>query len=407
MFVFLEHDAAGAVAQHETVPVAVPGPARLLGCLVAGRQGARRAETPESQRRGGHFRAARDHQVRVAVLDATRRHADAVGGCRAGRHQGQIGSGQAVLDRDMPGNHVDDAAGNEKRRDLAGRLAGLEVAPEIPLDGFDAADAGADRHADAVRIGFAHLDARVLDRLAGGRDAVMHERVHLPRVLGREVGVHVEAGHGAAEACREATRVEACDRPDAAAPGEDVGPGFVHGAAHGRDDPEAGDHDTAPGQTFTSGVAAGGMEKQRPADGRRTADSVRAGLDVVDRLLDRGDLFRFLVRNLALEGLFERHHEFDGIQRVCAQVVHERGVIGDFFFFDAQLLGDDVLYLFFDAAHLVLILVAGGEIIPAPMTRTAPRAVLYWNVAGCSTRPPPDLQAMYIPPLTLMTSPVM
>jgi hypothetical protein len=54
-----------------------------------------------------------------------------------------------------------------------------------------------------------------------------------------------------------------------------------------------------------------------------------------------------------------------------------------------------------------MILVAGGEIIPIPMTWTAPRAVLYWNVTGGSTQGPLGPQAMYMPPLTLMTSPVM
>ena len=43
--------------------------------------------------------------------------------------------------------------------------------------------------------------------------------------------------------------------------------------------------------------------------------------DVVDRLLDGGDLLRFLVGNLGLELLFQRHHQLDRIERVRAQIV--------------------------------------------------------------------------------------
>src|SRR3974390_79520 len=78
--------------------------------------------------------------------------------------------------------------------------------------------------------------------------------------------------------------------------------------------------------------------------------------DVVDGLLDGGDLLRILVRNLRLELLLERHHELDGIERIGPQIVHERGIAGDFLFLDPQLLGDDLFYPFFNAAHRSLVL---------------------------------------------------
>src|SRR5262249_36533596 len=74
-------------------------------------------------------------------------------------------------------------------------------------------------------------------------------------------------------------------------------------------------------------------------------------LDVVDRLLHGRDLLGFLVRDLALEFFLERHHQLDGIQRVGAQIVHERRVRRDFVFFDAQLFDYDLLDAFFDGAH--------------------------------------------------------
>src|SRR5690606_34574335 len=74
-------------------------------------------------------------------------------------------------------------------------------------------------------------------------------------------------------------------------------------------------------------------------------------LDGIDRLLDRSDLFGFLVRDLALELFLERHHQLDGVERIGTQVVDERSVVGDLVFLHAQLLNHDLLDALFDAAH--------------------------------------------------------
>ena len=41
----------------------------------------------------------------------------------------------------------------------------------------------------------------------------------------------------------------------------------------------------------------------------------------------------------------ERHHQFDRVERVGAQIVDKGRAGCDFAFVDAQLLGDDLLYL--------------------------------------------------------------
>jgi hypothetical protein len=46
-------------------------------------------------------------------------------------------------------------------------------------------------------------------------------------------------------------------------------------------------------------------------------------VDVVDRLLDGGDLLGFFIRDLDLELLFEGHDQLNGIQRVSAEVIDE------------------------------------------------------------------------------------
>jgi hypothetical protein len=73
--------------------------------------------------------------------------------------------------------------------------------------------------------------------------------------------------------------------------------------------------------------------------------------DVVDRLLHRRDLFRFLVRDLRLEFFFERHHQFDGIEGVGAEVIDERRLVLDVRFGYAELLRDDLLDALFHVVH--------------------------------------------------------
>src|SRR5258706_2851973 len=75
------------------------------------------------------------------------------------------------------------------------------------------------------------------------------------------------------------------------------------------------------------------------------------GLDVVDGLLDVGDLLGILVRNLALEFLLEGHHELDVVEGVRAPVLAERGLVLDVGFGNPKLLGDDLLDSGFKVVH--------------------------------------------------------
>ena len=74
--------------------------------------------------------------------------------------------------------------------------------------------------------------------------------------------------------------------------------------------------------------------------------------DEIDSLLNRRDLLGLFIRNFRFEFLFERHNQLNRIQRVCAKIVYERSVIGNFVFFNTKLLGDDAFYLLFNTAHL-------------------------------------------------------
>src|SRR4051794_30954555 len=78
-----------------------------------------------------------------------------------------------------------------------------------------------------------------------------------------------------------------------------------------------------------------------PGEGLLFCFGVR--LDVVDRFLDARDLLGLLVGNFDAEFLLEGHDELDGVERVGAQIVHERSVRRHFFLIDAELLHDDAL----------------------------------------------------------------
>src|SRR6266545_3596329 len=64
-------------------------------------------------------------------------------------------------------------------------------------------------------------------------------------------------------------------------------------------------------------------------------------LDVVDGVFDFADFFGLVVGDLNAELLLESHDQLDLIERVGPQVLHERGVSGDFVRVDSELFDDD------------------------------------------------------------------
>src|SRR3954463_9509710 len=81
------------------------------------------------------------------------------------------------------------------------------------------------------------------------------------------------------------------------------------------------------------------------------ASGLGVPLDVVDGLLDGRDLLGFLVRDLGLELFLERHHQLDGVERISAEVVDERGLVLDLGLVYAELLGNDFLNGLLDVLH--------------------------------------------------------
>src|SRR5207244_2364069 len=65
--------------------------------------------------------------------------------------------------------------------------------------------------------------------------------------------------------------------------------------------------------------------------------------DVVDGLPDGGDLLGVLVGDLDPELVLQLHDQLDEIERVCIEVLLERGFLVDFGLVDAELLDEDFL----------------------------------------------------------------
>src|SRR5918994_23048 len=164
--------------------------------------------------------------------------------CRACRHHAKVRALEAVLDGQVPRDHVDDRRGYEKRGDFL-RAAGLEIGPVFRLDRREAAYAGAADDATPRRIDFREVDAGIRHRLAAGRHAVDHEIVHAARFLRRDVLAHFESVDLATYADRKSGDIEASDGSDAAAPTEDRVPRGWNGATYGRDDAESRDDDAS------------------------------------------------------------------------------------------------------------------------------------------------------------------
>src|SRR5712671_923212 len=78
---------------------------------------------------------------------------------------------------------------------------------------------------------------------------------------------------------------------------------------------------------------------------------LRVFTDVIDRIRYGADLLGVFVRNLDVEGLFERHNQLDGVQRVGSQIVHERSARRNLALVHTQLFHDNLLHFFVNGCH--------------------------------------------------------
>src|ERR1019366_936295 len=117
---------------------------------------------------------------------------------------------------------------------------------------------------------------------------------------------------------------------------------------------------------------AGAVDRTR-RDRAHSALLLRFGvrLDVLDRFFDAGDLLGVLVGDFDPELFLERHHQFDGVERVGTQIVDKRRVRRHLFFVDPELFHNDALH-FVGYRHSTLLHVhpaVDGQNVPSNIRR--------------------------------------
>src|SRR5208337_1257174 len=78
---------------------------------------------------------------------------------------------------------------------------------------------------------------------------------------------------------------------------------------------------------------------------------LRVLADVLDSIRHGANLLRILVRDFNIEGLFEGHHQFDGVERIGAQVIHERSAGRHLTLVHSQLLDNNLFHFFINGCH--------------------------------------------------------
>src|ERR1700677_2624512 len=79
----------------------------------------------------------------------------------------------------------------------------------------------------------------------------------------------------------------------------------------------------------------------------KSLTAFRVLLDVFRCVFYRLDLFCIFVRYFQVKGFLELHHEFNHVERVCAQIFLKRRAGSHFSFIYLKLLDDNLLYLLF------------------------------------------------------------
>ena len=168
VLVLLEHQRAGALAEHEAVAVLVPRPARAGRIVVARGQRARRGKAADRRARSPSLPTppaimTSASPYRIDFAASPMQWVDVVQAVTMAR----FGPFAPELDRQQPRDHVDDAARDEERRD-APRAVRLELVVHR-FDQRQAADARAEVDADALRVLRRDLERRTRARPAAQR----------------------------------------------------------------------------------------------------------------------------------------------------------------------------------------------------------------------------------------------
>ena len=201
----------------------------------------------------------------------------------------------------------------------------------LALNNVESANAGAYMHAHHLFIVGRDLQAGSLNCLFSRREGEMNEAAHFLDFFFLDEIQRVEVFDFCRYLAGVFGRVKLGNPADAALTGEQVLPDFFGFVADSANQSNTS-NDNSAHQLLTA---------------------LRVLANVINRVLDGTDFFGIFIRDFDFECLFERHHQFDGVQRVGAKVVHERSAGGNFAFVHAQLFHNDLLHFFINGCHIV------------------------------------------------------
>jgi len=114
-------------------------------------------------------------------------------------------------------------------------------------------------------------------------------------------------------------------------------------------------------QQKTPAIAGGGLETVP-----RVASRLRRFLDELYGIAKGLDGLGGVIGDLDAELFFEGHDQFDRVEAVGAQIVDERGVLGNLVLFHTQVLYNDLLHAVGDIAHVVIPHLVSGNMARIP-----------------------------------------
>lgn len=192
-----ENDDAGALAHDEAVTVDVIGARGFFRVVVVlGGQRLAGGKARERDTANRRFRTTGNHDVGVAERNQAAGVTDRMRAGRAGGDDRVVRAAKLMADRHLARGEVDEATGNEERRDTARTLVAQRVAAFD--DAFETANARADQDAggDLVLV-VLRLPAGVGQRHVGSGHRVDDERIDLALFLRLHPVVGIEGCVGA------------------------------------------------------------------------------------------------------------------------------------------------------------------------------------------------------------------
>jgi hypothetical protein len=196
----------------------------------------------EAHRRAGGFGAARNHDVRIIILNGLERVAHGIGGAGTRGGHGVVRAAQAVADRNVSARGIEHELRNRECGDFVRSLRNEPLV--LSFDLGESADARAEDHAAAERFFLGEVDSRIVHGVDAGNQRELREAIDALLLLAIDVAFGRPIVDIAAEAHFVMRGIECSKLVNAAVAAQHLIPEVVDLAAQGGDGANTGDDNT-------------------------------------------------------------------------------------------------------------------------------------------------------------------